>query len=202
MMNATGLAFDHEGMLYVSSRYDGIVYQVTPNGNMSVYVEGMGVATGLAFDPGRQPLRRRPQRHDFQDQPHPPDFRLRHARAFHRRLSSGVRPGRLPVRHRAHHLQLRFRLPHLARRRSGDVLSRPGPSAGHGLRRGRPPVCRGFARRPQRRGAHYARPAAPSCSSPARASWAWRSRLRAPWWSPPPMRSIAWTSASKAGSSA
>ena len=49
-MNATGLAFDREGMLYVSSRFDGIVYQVTPNGNMSVFVEGMGVATGLAFD--------------------------------------------------------------------------------------------------------------------------------------------------------
>jgi len=50
MMNATGLAFDRDGMLYVSSRYDGIVYQVAPNGTMSVYVEGMGVATGLAFD--------------------------------------------------------------------------------------------------------------------------------------------------------
>ncbi len=50
LMNATGLAFDGEGMLYISSRYDGIVYQVTPNGNMSVYVEGMGVATGIAFD--------------------------------------------------------------------------------------------------------------------------------------------------------
>ena len=37
-------------MLYISSRYDGFVYQVTPNGNMSVYVEGMGVATGIAFD--------------------------------------------------------------------------------------------------------------------------------------------------------
>src|SRR5206468_1753305 len=50
MMNATGLALDSHGMLYVSSRYDGIVYQITPNGNMSVYVEGMGVATGIAFD--------------------------------------------------------------------------------------------------------------------------------------------------------
>jgi IPT/TIG domain len=50
MMNATGLAFDRAGMLYVSSRFDGVIYQVTPSGNMSVYVEGMGVATGLAFD--------------------------------------------------------------------------------------------------------------------------------------------------------
>ncbi|MGO4882943.1 MAG: IPT/TIG domain-containing protein [Bryobacteraceae bacterium] len=51
MMNATGLAFDHQGLLYVSSRHDGAVYQVTPNGNTSTFVEGMGVATGLALDP-------------------------------------------------------------------------------------------------------------------------------------------------------
>lgn len=50
VMNATGLVFDREGMLYVSSRFDGVVYQANPKGNMSVYVEGMGVATGLAFD--------------------------------------------------------------------------------------------------------------------------------------------------------
>ncbi|SPF49698.1 conserved hypothetical protein [Candidatus Sulfopaludibacter sp. SbA4] len=50
LMNATGLAFDQQGMLYITSRYDGFVYQATPNGNMSVYTEGMGVATGLAFD--------------------------------------------------------------------------------------------------------------------------------------------------------
>ena len=50
IMNATGVCFDREGLLYVSSRHDGVVYQVTARGNMSVYVEGMGVATGLAFD--------------------------------------------------------------------------------------------------------------------------------------------------------
>lgn len=50
MMNATGLAFDPQGMLYISSRFEGVIYQVTPTGNMSVFVEGMGVATGLAFD--------------------------------------------------------------------------------------------------------------------------------------------------------
>ncbi|HUA63046.1 MAG TPA: IPT/TIG domain-containing protein [Verrucomicrobiae bacterium] len=50
MMNATGLAFDAQGILYVSSRHDGVVYQVSSTGNMSVFVEGMGVATGIAFD--------------------------------------------------------------------------------------------------------------------------------------------------------
>ena len=50
IMNATGLVFDRAGMLYVSSRYDGIIFQVTPTGEMSVFCEGMGVATGMAFD--------------------------------------------------------------------------------------------------------------------------------------------------------
>lgn len=50
LMNATGLAIDRDGLIYISSRYDGIVYQATESGNVSVYVEGMGVATGLAFD--------------------------------------------------------------------------------------------------------------------------------------------------------
>src|SRR5271157_120065 len=50
LMNATSLTFDPQGVLYISSRYDGVVYQATPTGNMSLYVEGMGVATGLAFD--------------------------------------------------------------------------------------------------------------------------------------------------------
>ncbi len=50
LMNATSLAFDSQGMLYVSSRYDGFIYQVSPNGNLTTYVEGMGVATGIAFD--------------------------------------------------------------------------------------------------------------------------------------------------------
>ncbi len=50
MMNATGLALDRSGSLYVSSRYDGTVYRVAQNGTMTSYAEGMGVATGMAFD--------------------------------------------------------------------------------------------------------------------------------------------------------
>jgi len=50
LMNATGLAFDAEGVLYASSRHEGVVYQISPGGNLSVYVEGMGVATGVVFD--------------------------------------------------------------------------------------------------------------------------------------------------------
>jgi sugar lactone lactonase YvrE len=50
MMNATAIAFDRQGQMYVSSRYEGAVYRVAPNGTMSTYAEGMGVATGIAFD--------------------------------------------------------------------------------------------------------------------------------------------------------
>jgi len=50
LMNPTGLAFDREGLLYVSSRAEGTIYQVTPDGRRAVYAEGMGVATGIAFD--------------------------------------------------------------------------------------------------------------------------------------------------------
>ncbi len=50
LMNATSIAFDKAGQMYVSSRYDGTVYRIAPNGTMSSYAEGMGVATGIAFD--------------------------------------------------------------------------------------------------------------------------------------------------------
>ncbi len=50
LMNATGLAADRTGDIYVSSRYEGNVHRVTSTGQMSLYAEGMGVATGIAFD--------------------------------------------------------------------------------------------------------------------------------------------------------
>lgn len=51
MMNATAIAFDRAGQMYVSSRFDGTVYRVAQNGTMAAYAQGMGVATGIAFDP-------------------------------------------------------------------------------------------------------------------------------------------------------
>jgi len=50
LMNPTGMAFDRDGILYISSRMEGTIYQVTPDGVHSVYAEGMGIATGIAFD--------------------------------------------------------------------------------------------------------------------------------------------------------
>ncbi len=50
LMNPTGLALDHAGTLYVSCRHDGTIHRVTPDGRSQLWVEGMGIATGLAFD--------------------------------------------------------------------------------------------------------------------------------------------------------
>ncbi len=50
IMNATGLALDSAGNLYISSRHDGAVYRLSTTGELTTYAEGMGVATGLAFD--------------------------------------------------------------------------------------------------------------------------------------------------------
>ena len=51
LLNPTGLAFGQDGFLYVSSRADGIVYRISPQGHRWIYAEGLGIATGIVFDP-------------------------------------------------------------------------------------------------------------------------------------------------------
>ena len=50
LLNATGLAFGPDGLLYISSRAEGTVYRASPEGDVSLFAEGLGLATGLAFD--------------------------------------------------------------------------------------------------------------------------------------------------------
>ena len=50
LMNPTGLALDDAGNLYVSCRNDGTIHRITPDGRSQLYVEGMGIACGMAFD--------------------------------------------------------------------------------------------------------------------------------------------------------
>ena len=50
ILNATGLAFNPEGDLFVTSRAEGNVYRIDPSGESTTYAEGMGVATGAVFD--------------------------------------------------------------------------------------------------------------------------------------------------------
>lgn len=49
--NPTSLAFDREGRLHVSSRFDGSVYRIEPDGRPTLYAHELGVACGLAFGP-------------------------------------------------------------------------------------------------------------------------------------------------------
>ena len=50
ILNPSGLAFDDQGYLYASSRAEGTVYRISPLGAITTYAEGMGIATGIAFD--------------------------------------------------------------------------------------------------------------------------------------------------------
>jgi len=50
LMNPTGLAIDHDGYLFVSCRNDGTIHRISPDGRAMQWIEGMGIATGLAFD--------------------------------------------------------------------------------------------------------------------------------------------------------
>jgi sugar lactone lactonase YvrE len=48
--NPTGIAFDHTGQMYVTSRLDGVVYRVSPFKEVTPFARNLGVATGIAFD--------------------------------------------------------------------------------------------------------------------------------------------------------
>ncbi len=51
LLNVTALAFGPDSYLYASSRAEGTVYRISPEGDhISTFAEGMGVATGIAFD--------------------------------------------------------------------------------------------------------------------------------------------------------
>jgi sugar lactone lactonase YvrE len=51
IVNPTGLAFDRDGDLYVSSRHEGSVYRVRADRRVDLVADELGIATGLAFDP-------------------------------------------------------------------------------------------------------------------------------------------------------
>ena len=51
IVNPTSMAFDRQGRLYVSSRFEGIVYRVGADGTAESFASDLGVACGLAFAP-------------------------------------------------------------------------------------------------------------------------------------------------------
>jgi sugar lactone lactonase YvrE len=50
LMNPTGIAFDPDGQMFITSRYDGTVYRVSPFGEAEPFARNLGIATGIAFD--------------------------------------------------------------------------------------------------------------------------------------------------------
>ena len=48
--NPTGIAFDKEGQMFVSSRMDGTIYRITPFKEALPFAKNLGIATGMAFD--------------------------------------------------------------------------------------------------------------------------------------------------------
>jgi YD repeat-containing protein len=50
VVNPTSMAIDPEGRLYVSSRFEGVVYRLDADGSAQPFARELGVACGLAFD--------------------------------------------------------------------------------------------------------------------------------------------------------
>ena len=50
IMNPTSMAFGPDRALYVSSRFNGVVYRVSSPKDVSVYAGELGTATGIVFD--------------------------------------------------------------------------------------------------------------------------------------------------------
>ena len=50
IVNATSMTFGPDGLLYVSSRFEGAVYRVADDGTYEQVATDLGVACGLAFD--------------------------------------------------------------------------------------------------------------------------------------------------------
>jgi streptogramin lyase len=52
--NPTSMVVDADGALYVSSRFDGSVHRITPDGATTIAATDLGVACGIAFGPDGQ----------------------------------------------------------------------------------------------------------------------------------------------------
>ncbi len=130
ILNATGLAFNPDGDLFVTSRAEGNVYRVDAAGEFTVYAEGMGVATGAAFDAEGNLFVGDRSGTIFKINPAAPDLCSRHAGAERRGLSPGRQRRRHALRHRPIALLQRRHLGHRAERRHARLVSRPRPSAG------------------------------------------------------------------------
>jgi sugar lactone lactonase YvrE len=51
IVNPTSMAIDPDGQVYVSSRFEGVVYRLTREGSAEPFATDLGVACGMAFAP-------------------------------------------------------------------------------------------------------------------------------------------------------
>ena len=50
IVNPTGIAFSPDGQMFVTSRFEGTVYRITPFKEAVAFARNLGVATGIAFN--------------------------------------------------------------------------------------------------------------------------------------------------------
>lgn len=50
LLNISALAVGPDGQVYASSRSEGAIYRLSADGVITTFAEGMGIATGIAFD--------------------------------------------------------------------------------------------------------------------------------------------------------
>ena len=140
-----------DGAMYVSSRFEGQVYRLTADDRVEVYAtrarraDGAGVRAptarcSSAIGRARSCACRRDRTVEH----------VRDAAGQRRRVSPGVRPGRMPVRRGADARVARSRSTASRPIGSWSRLRRLRPAAGAGVRRGRRPVRRRRARRRRR----------------------------------------------------
>ena len=97
LINPTGLAVDRAGNLFVSCRHDGTIHRITPDGRCEQWVEGMGVATGIAFDKDENLYVGDRSGTIFKISPSQRNFCVCHAGAVLRGVSPGVSSQRRSV---------------------------------------------------------------------------------------------------------
>ncbi len=110
LMNPSGLAIDRDGFLFVSSRHDGTIHRVAPGGEAMQWIEGMGIATGIAFDAAGNLYVGDRSGTIFENWAEPRNFCVRDAGAFGGGVSPSVQPVGRAVCDRADDVELRPRL--------------------------------------------------------------------------------------------
>ncbi len=102
IVNATSLTFDGNGALHVSSRFDGAIYRVDPDGSYRTVGAELGVACGLAFGPDGSLLVGDRSGTIFRIPPSGSVTSFASLPASVAAFSPGVRTRRASVSHRAH----------------------------------------------------------------------------------------------------